>query len=143
VTSQALDGLYGDDASTDLPVDRKISDCAVDPAPQNYSRRQAKPLASLSISDFRKLFSGFVNFCFTAGASRRIAMSSRPTRGAFRDRHKRGAGCGGREWHIDERAFLRTEKPCGPDTPTLVSSSRYGSADDGGQNARSTGESTE
>ena len=43
----------------------------------------------------------------------------------------------------DEGAFLRTEKTCGPDTPTLVSSWRNNSAGDGGQKARSTGESTE
>ena len=58
-----------------------------------------------------------------------------PARGAYRDRHERGAGCGGREsvgaqeavagrveprerrqGAQDERRFARTAKPCGPDT---------------------------
>ena len=39
-----------------------------------------------------------------------------------RDRHKRGTGCGGRGCAFDERRVTRTAKPCGPDTPTLVSS---------------------
>ena len=38
----------------------------------------------------------------------------------------------------------RTEKACGPDTPTLVSSSwKETFTDDGGQKARSTGESAQ
>jgi len=41
----------------------------------------------------------------------------------------------------DEGVFQRTAKPCGPVTPTLVSSLREESAGDGGQKARSTGES--
>src|SRR5713226_8368422 len=65
-------------------------------------------------------------------------------RGAARDRHGRGAGCGGRGsvgaqmesqggsfiglvsvvQHADERRMLRTEKSCGPDAPTLASSLR-------------------
>src|ERR1700692_984721 len=75
-------------------------------------------------SEFHKIFSVFRKFCLTAIWTCNIVIWSRPTRGAFRDRHRRGAGCGGREGHIDERAFLRTEKAGGPDTPTLVSSSR-------------------
>jgi hypothetical protein len=39
-------------------------------------------------------------------------------------------------------ADLRTAKSCGPDTPTLVSDRRRFSADDGGYQARYTGEST-
>ena len=35
-----------------------------------------------------------------------------------------GAGCGGRGCALDERRVPRTAKTCGPDTPTLVSSSR-------------------
>jgi hypothetical protein len=33
-----------------------------------------------------------------------------------------GAGCDGRRRRVDEGAYLRTAKSCGPDTPTLVSS---------------------
>ena len=66
-----------------------------------------------------------------------------PHRGAYRDRHGRGVGCGGRgsvlramglqggvfESVSDQRArgremLLRTAKSCGPDAPTLASSSR-------------------
>jgi hypothetical protein len=78
-----------------------------------------------------------------------------------------GCGCGGRgsvlratglqgglrpvsgQQHADERCCQRTAKSCGPDTPTLVSSSRSCvgptglrqniSADDGGKTARSPG----
>ncbi len=43
----------------------------------------------------------------------------------------------------DESADLRTAKSCGPDAPTLASSSREAfSAGDGGKKARLTGEST-
>ena len=45
-----------------------------------------------------------------------------PLRGAFRERHGRGAGCGGRSGALDGRCLRRTAKTCGPDTPTLVSS---------------------
>src|SRR6267378_6723178 len=94
---------------------------------------------------------------------------SRPTRGAYRDRHGRrardamdaAAFCarGDRragsfesvsdQQHADERRLLRTAKSCGPDAPTLASSLRrhFGptglrqptSADDGGKRARSPG----
>jgi hypothetical protein len=89
-------------------------------------------------------------------------------RGAYRDRHGRGMGCGGRgsvlratglqggffESVSDQRAggremLQRTAKSCGPDAPTLASSSRSCvgptglrqnlSADDGGKQARSPG----
>ena len=45
-------------------------------------------------------------------------------RGALRNVTKRGAGCGGRGCAFGRRALRRTEKSCGPDTPTLVSSLR-------------------
>jgi hypothetical protein len=45
-----------------------------------------------------------------------------PIRGAYRDRHERGAGCGGRGGASDEGAGLRTAKSCGPDAPMLASS---------------------
>src|SRR5713226_9004678 len=94
---------------------------------------------------------------------------SHPTRGAYRDRHGRGAGCGGRGSVLRatgsqggflgtcERStargremLLRTAKSYGPDAPTLASSfaevksARPGldktiSADDGGKRARSPG----
>jgi hypothetical protein len=49
---------------------------------------------------------------------------SHPTRGAYRDRHGRGAGCGGRGCALDEWRLMRTAKSCGPDAPTLASSWR-------------------
>ena len=45
-----------------------------------------------------------------------------PPRGAARDRHERGAGCGGRESALDDARVSRTMKPCGPDVSTLASS---------------------
>ena len=88
-------------------------------------------------------------------------FASHPTRGAYRDRHGRGEGCGGRGsvlramdcragWRkacerskASGREMLqRTAKSCGPDAPMLASSSRSCvgptglrqniSADDGG-----------
>src|ERR1700722_19236233 len=45
-------------------------------------------------------------------------------RGAVRDRHGRGAGCGGRGMSKDERRCARTAKSCGADAPTLASNWR-------------------
>ena len=94
-------------------------------------------------------------------------FASHPTGGAYRDRHERGVGCGGRgsvlrarrlqggffesvsDWRAGGREMLlRTAKSCGPDAPTLASSSRMlcrpnrvqmqrWSANDGGKRARS------
>jgi hypothetical protein len=93
-----------------------------------------------------------------------------PIRGAFRDRHKRWAGMrwtascargdrrAGDEPVSDHQAggremLQRTAKSCGPDAPTLASSSRSCvgptglrqniSADDGGKGARSPGSAKE
>src|SRR5216684_7320119 len=105
---------------------------------------------------------------FTYPKSHLQLFASHPTRGAYHDRHGRGVGCGGRgsvlramgwqggffESVSDHRAsgremLLRTAKLCGPDAPTLASSSRSCvgptglrqniSADDGGKRARSPG----
>jgi hypothetical protein len=46
-----------------------------------------------------------------------------PQRGVAQ-RHERGAGCGGRGCAFGRRALRRTEKSCGPDAATLVSSLR-------------------
>jgi hypothetical protein len=73
---------------------------------------------------------------------------SRPETGAYRDRHGRGVGCDGRGLRqarsmiADEWCCPRTEKSCGPDTLTPVSSWRRQTAGDGGKRARLTGEST-
>ena len=72
-----------------------------------------------------------------------IFPTSHPMRGADRDRHGRAVGCGGtRELRLTS-AIERTAKPCGPDTPTLVSSSREAKllADDGDKQALSPGRS--
>jgi hypothetical protein len=42
--------------------------------------------------------------------------------GAYRDRHGRGMGCGGRRGAFDEQRVRRTAKSCGPDAPALASS---------------------
>ena len=48
------------------------------------------------------LISEFPKFGLTVGRSRIIAILSRPDKGAFRDRHEREAGCGGRFGAFDE-----------------------------------------
>ena len=68
---------------------------------------------------------------------------SRPTqRGVSRSSRTSAAGCGGRRRRFDEGACMRTAKSCGPDAPTLASSS-LGSkllASDGGKKAGHRGE---
>ena len=44
-------------------------------------------------------------------------------RGAARDRHGRGTGCGGRGWRLRRGRLMRTAKSCGSDASTLASSS--------------------
>jgi len=51
-------------------------------------------------------------------------------------RQRQAGNCAADEWR-----FLRTAKSCGPDAPTLASSWRNYSANDGGNKARS-GENT-
>ena len=85
------------------------------------------------------------NFCvqlprekFSAFAVGQITFTNSPVsphRGAARDRHERGAGCasrssrtrGGMRWTqvalLTRALCLRTAKSCGPDAPTLASSS--------------------
>src|ERR1700704_1003273 len=55
-------------------------------------------------------------------------------------RHRRGAGCGGRGGRSSRERNLRTAKSCGPDASTPASSWReFVSADDGDKKARSPG----
>src|SRR2546423_7804806 len=88
-------------------------------------------------------------FCSRLTQIKSISPPSRPTQGAYRDRHGRGAGCDGRgsvrrahgartNGAVPPSAKLRrtgtrpveafgvdgsrTAKSCGPDAPTLVSS---------------------
>jgi hypothetical protein len=107
----------GRDAQTvDSLPDGQISDWPVQPFSQKYSASR-----------------------FTQINSTTPAVLSH--RGAYRDRHGRGAGCGGRgsilraSWsqggfpvsdhkRADERCLLRTAKSCGPDAPALASSWR-------------------
>jgi hypothetical protein len=64
-----------------------------------------------------------------------------PARGAYRDRHGRGArGCDGRRRFARRAEWLRTAKSCGPDAPTLASSCcDENHSGDGGKKARSPG----
>ena len=62
-----------------------------------------------------------------------------PERGVGQ-RHQRGKGCGGRGGAVGRTARMRTAKSCGPDAPTLASSSRKETfADDSGKKPRSLG----
>ena len=57
-----------------------------------------------------------------------ISRHPGPHKGAFRDRHERRAGMRWTQAALLTRAlFLRTVKSCGPDAPTLASSSREAS----------------
>src|SRR6202166_1445824 len=49
-----------------------------------------------------------------------VFAPSRSSRGAFRERHGRGAGCGGRNGDARRAALMRTAKACGPGAPTLA-----------------------
>jgi hypothetical protein len=97
--------------------DGQISDLPVQPHLQKYSCSRLPQIKSISIT-----------------------VSSHT--GAYRDRHGRGAGCGGRgsvgramgwqggfrpvsdQRRADDRCLLRTAKSCGPGAPTLASSLR-------------------
>ena len=65
-----------------------------------------------------------------------------PLRGALRNVINAGRVAVDADAPEDERRKMRTAKTCGPDTPTLVSSSQLRSANDGGYQARYTEEST-
>ena len=52
----------------------------------------------------------------------RPSLSRTRKRGVSRSSRTLGGGCDGRRRRVDEGAWLRTAKSCGPDTPTLVSS---------------------
>ena len=61
------------------------------------------------------------------GLDRQISLTTlpvHPTRGAYRDRHGRGVGCGGRGGCAGRARRMRTVKSCGPDASTPASSSR-------------------
>ena len=95
---EALNPSYdlSPDGLFDLP-DGQIIEFPVQPLLQKYSASRSTQIRSIS-----------------------LAVPSH--RGAARDRHGRGAGCGGRGCAKDERRLMRTAKSCGPDAPTLASS---------------------
>src|SRR5258708_1153485 len=68
--------------------------------------------------------------CFVPTQITSLISPSRPTRGAYRDRHGRwvrdavDAAASGAHVARGRMMLLRTVKSCGPDTPTLVSSWR-------------------
>ena len=87
----------------DLPVGQ-ISSLPVQPHFEKFSR--AAPLDAPPKSEI-------------------FSRASRPTRGAYRDRHGRGVrDAVDASGAADESAGSRTVKSCGPDAPTLASSRR-------------------
>ena len=75
------------------------------------SKNLSSPLCK-NISVFPKCKSGYMN------------SHPVPQKRGVAQRHQRGAGCGGRGGALGRRALRRTAKTCGPDAPTLASSSR-------------------
>src|ERR1700749_2881574 len=63
-------------------------------------------------------------FLFPFDPNHRLIPAVPSHKGAARDRHERGTGCGGRGCADDEQRVMRTAKSCGPDAPALASSSR-------------------
>jgi hypothetical protein len=90
---------------------RSIHPCDLPPDPtvKSLSRLSSPPLQKYS--DFPKTQITF------------ITLPVLSHRGAARDRHGRGTGCGGRVGAFDEQRRMRTAKSCGPDASTLASSS--------------------
>jgi hypothetical protein len=89
-------------------------------------KKCAKSLISLAGSTLILLSSPLaknISLC-PSGKSSLQAPAIPSRQGAFRDRHERGTGCGGRRRRIDECASQRTAKSCGPDAPTLASNWR-------------------
>jgi hypothetical protein len=82
-------------------------------------------------------------FCFSEIKIRLYEWLSRPTEGRVAIVTAAGRDAVDADALIDERRVMRTAKTCGPDAPTLASSSRKATfAGDGGKKARLTGEST-
>jgi hypothetical protein len=69
-------------------------------------------------------FLNFRNFACHRTQISNISLAVLSHRGAARDRHGRGTGCGGRKWRFRRGRQMRTAKSCGPDAPTLASSLR-------------------
>jgi hypothetical protein len=97
--------------------------------PDDRLREEAKPLRETGdLSSLINVIWVVQSLCEKNSAflvGQIISTSSpRPasTIGAFRDRHERGAGCGGRGRAFDEWRVRRTAKSCGPDISTLMSS---------------------
>ena len=107
-------------APLDMQHGKIAGSLAVGPA----AGRPAGSSLGMTGSLFHKLFSFFRKYRLTAIWARHIVIRSRPERGALRNVTKRGARCGGRGGAVRRTALRRTEKTCGPDTPTLVSSLR-------------------
>src|SRR5665647_1270593 len=80
-------------------------------------------------------------FLFFRNENQAISPPIPSHRGAARDRHGRGTGCGGRGCAVRRTALRRTAEACGPDIAVLVSSSRNPTfANDGGKRAVHRGE---
>jgi len=101
--------------------------CPTGKSPGQFTAPRVQPLLQ-KYSDFPKTQIGL------------YPLPSRPTEGRFAIVTDAGRDAVDARSARDESAFLRTEKSCGPDTPTLVSSSRKATfAGDGGKKARSPG----
>jgi len=74
---------------------------------QKIFRHAAPKVESSSDSEFQK-------FAWQPARIRDIDASVPPLRGAARERHGRGVGCGGRWWRIRRMRLKRTAKSCGP-----------------------------
>ena len=91
--------------------------------PGYYDRQVRQPtdlpvglFSGKRVQRFFMIFSAFPFMQISSLVPRRLT----PLRGAYRDRHGRGVGCGGRGGAFDEQRQERTEKSCGPDASWLA-----------------------
>jgi hypothetical protein len=119
----------------------EVAECRVAHSGFCYSRMSPNDPTGKSPGNLRTpLSSPFRKNILIFRRNKSVHIAAVPShRGAARDRHERGTGCGGRRRCWRREYLMRTAKSCGPDAPTLASSLRSYPRNDGGKKARSPG----
>ena len=104
--------LLANSSPIDQTGNRSVAAARVSPPGKQRGKRSCRPAFLQKIFRFRRRANHLYKFA-----------PSRSSEGRC-ERHGRGAGCGGRGGALDGRCGMRTAKSCGPDAPTLASSSR-------------------
>ena len=108
----------------DSPDEQAEPTSSVDASPRLLQIRGAKTPNSRAVSSCSRSSSLPIKNNTSVFRKSVIALCRPASARAFRDRHEREVGCGGRDGACDERFRLRTVKPCGSGAPKQASSSR-------------------